>query len=428
MINVAIIDDGISDQKFIIKTIKEHIIVDDDRIIRNAYPYIDEFSHGSICAALLTANKDEFCITSIGMLCDEHNGEISIKSAMNALKICLDLDIEILLLSWGIVDYTCYYDMLDIINDIYDKGIVIIAAAEPSEKMTIPACYSNVLGVMYSPYCKNSRGYRFIDNSISGTDVLVDVNENVIMRDGTTNNYSKASSYAVPVLCSKMLGQISEMRELCEIKKKNGILKEKGFDWMVDPLIIICSEEKRIILDDMVIFGSYTVLNLYPPSEQVNLTSIIEHCRKAKDVIIVDCISDGDSMFGIEKEFLEIISSTNIALLSDNIYFSKYLNDVSKHRLYLSSGIESKTVVQNAVNKDIKVIEVKYRDEQELRRILTKDEDLLYVSFDKLHMLYGVDYVPKKFQTNQELLNKYLSNLSYIYNKNEIYIIKEECL
>ena len=44
LINIAIVDDGINDQCFYINSIKEHIVVDNDIIVRNASLNNDKFS------------------------------------------------------------------------------------------------------------------------------------------------------------------------------------------------------------------------------------------------------------------------------------------------------------------------------------------------------------------------------------------------
>ena len=428
MINIAIVDDGINDQCFYINSIKEHIVVDNDIIVRNASLNNDKYSHGSVCAAILTSKTDVFSITSISMKYDKAIGGYYINSLITSLKLCLILDIDIVHLSLGTMDSSYYYDILEIINELQKKGIIVVAAIDLSERITIPACYSNVLGVMYSPFVKNQEGFRFISNSISGIDVLVNVNERIKMKDGTVTTFDKASSYAVPVICSEIAELLTKMKRLYTIKAKYGVTREKNIDWIDNPLIVIFSREKnKIIIGEFVIYNTYNVINFTLENINIDVSKIVEEYKKVQDIIIVDDFDDEKSMFRFYKKIGDFLSDKNIALLSDNLNLTKYVMSITKGRLYLSTDITSKKLIQNVPNNnDIQIFEEVYKDEGELKNIILRHTDFLYISFEKIHMIYGIDYVPVEIQRSHKLLQKYISNLSYIYGKNQICIIKKK--
>ena len=176
-----------------------------------------------------------------------------------------------------------------LINKLSKKGVVIVAAADSSEKLTIPACYSNVLSVMYSPYVKDPKGYRYISNSISGVDVLVNVNEEIKMKDGTVTFFKEASSYAVPVICFEISKLLSQPERHYITKAKHGIIREKYIDWIDNPLIIVFSrEEGEKIVDDFVMFNTYTVFNVTHSSIGIDLPELYEAYAKAQDIVIID--------------------------------------------------------------------------------------------------------------------------------------------
>lgn len=433
MINIAIIDDGISDVGFYINSVKEHIIVDNERVIRDASMSINKYSHGSICAAILTKSC-AVNIISISMKYDKEIGGYNIKSFITSLELCLTLDIDILHLSIGVMDTSYYYDMLGIINKLSRKGVVIVAAADPTEKLTLPSCYSNVLGVMFSPYVRSPKGFRFINNSISGIDALVNVNEQIITNDGDVVRFSGASSYAVPVICCEISKELSQLKESCiftdmvttMIKTENGIRSEKNIDWVNNPLIIIFSQNKsEEIIDDFVIYSEYTVINVNPSCFSEDMPKVLRTLKKAKDVIIVDNLDNEGELIRFFTNFRITLSQKNIALLSDNPYLAEFILSISKKRVYLSINIASKTLIQNSPVTPRRIIK-EYKDENELRNILLKNPECLFVSFEKLHILYGIDYIPVELQKDLVLLDKYISYLSYIHGNHNVCIIHRQ--
>ena len=433
MINIAIIDDGISDVGFYINSVKEHIFVDNETVIRNTSMAVNKYSHGSICAAILTKSC-AVNITSISMKYDKKIGGYNIKSLITSLELCLTLDIDILHLSIGIMDTSYYYDLLGIINDLSRKGVVIVAAADPTEKITLPSCYSNVLSVMFSPYVRNPKGFRYINTSISGIDILVNVDKRIETKDGSFVRFTGASSYAVPVICCEVSKELSQLKKSCKfldmvmtmIKTKNGIRGEKNIDWINNPLIMIFSHNKgEKIIDDFVIYSEYTVININPSRFSDDIKKVTGILKKTKDVIVVDDLENESELIQFFTKFRSTLSLKNIALLSDSSYLAEYILGISKGRVYLSTNIASKALIQNSPVIPNRIIK-EYIDEDELRKIVLENPKYLYISFEKLHILYGIDYVPNELQKDQVLLNKYISYLSYIHGNHNVCIIQRQ--
>lgn len=426
MISIAIIDDGINDKCFQIDNIIEHIIIDNTTIIRNASTNADKYSHGSICAAILSKSTNVFNIISIGMKYDEAIGGYNITSFITALKLCLSLDIDLLHLSLGVMDYSYYYDILKVINAIHDKGVLIIAAYNMTERITIPACFSNVLGVMHSPYIKNTLPFKFIDYSICGADVIVNVKEIIRLKDGTVSCFDKASSYAVPLICSEIAKKPSKIEQLHELKAKSGVKFEKSIDWIANPLILVFAEEKIDILDELIIFHNYTVINAFNLNFERDFTKFINDFKDINDIIIFDDKNVAINILTNNTEICDFIFQRNLALFVEDNSFVEYVLKHLKGRIFSSTEICKKTLIQNKANSDIQISWEIYKKENEIKDILLNSSNTLYVSYEKKHILYGIEYIPEVIRKSKKSFKKYVANLAYIHNLSKVCVIKKQ--
>lgn len=430
MINIAIIDDGVSDQCFYIDNIVKHIVIDkNNNVIRNSANMADKYSHGSICAAILSKNIKELNIISISLPYSELVEGIQIDALITALKLCLSLEINILHLSLGITDYSYYFDLLKIINELNQKGILIIGACNILEKITMPACFSNVIGVMYSPYVKNKPPFRFLDNSICGADVLVNIKEVVTQKDGINTCFEKQSSYAVPYVCSEIAKLLSHTKTLKEIKNKYNIKFEKNIDWIDTPLILIFSNENINLLKNLIVFDNYEIMNLlFSDPEKNKFKELANKVQNSIDIIIIGCQTENINRLEIKNEIKELLNEKNVAVCIDDNTFTEFILERVKGRVYSLVEMSKKTLIQNKPNQDITILWKSYHDEAEIEDILTENNNMLFVSCETIHILYGLEYIPKAIQNSVPTLYKYVSNLAYAYNLDSVCIIKKERL
>ena len=168
MVRIAIIDDGICTEEYNILPIVENIVVDEDGKVFRAMSTdtVNDIKgwHGTICAAIISKHCKDAELINIIMSADHVDNTISAMSLYSALELCLSLNVDIINISAGIIDIAYYYDFLNIINRLYKNNIYIVAASSIDERITIPASYSNVIGVLYSETVEMN-GYR-IDNSL----------------------------------------------------------------------------------------------------------------------------------------------------------------------------------------------------------------------------------------------------------------------
>lgn len=428
MFNIAIIDDGVNDECFKINGISEYITIENNNVIRNAPNKADKYSHGSVCAAILSKHIKNMKITSICLPYDESIDGYQINSLLTALNLCLSLEINILHLSLGVMDYSYYYDILKIINKIHKRGVLIIAACNKAEKITIPACFSNVLGVMYSPYVKNTLPFKFLDHLICGADVIVDIKEDIILKDGTINCFEMESSYAVPLICSEVAKALPNINNLQEIKNKYGIRYEKSLDWMENPLILIISDNNVEIFNELIMFDNYHLINLIYANLDKELSKLKDKLKDVRDIIIIDYQSNDINIYRIKNEIRNLVYNKNVAICVDDDSFSSYILENMEGRMYLLTEMSKKTLIQNKPSCDITISWKLYREENEVEYILLHGNNTLFLSCETIHILYGIEYIPKSIQKSKTALYKYVSNMAYVYNLDAVCILKKEIL
>ncbi len=207
---VAIIDDEINQDIITDVSIKKTFL----KIEGNAESL--GFSHSTKIVSILKAVASEFEVLNIVIMEKDAHG--TIEGIADALKICLEEEVDIVSMSLGTTKLSEYYYLKDYIKKLNQKGVLIVSALNNNSHMTIPACMNTVLGVRYDHLGllpKNS--IRYSKNDFLNIEFVVNYNFKQIDEDIYPSN-----SFAVPIVVGKIIN--------C-IKKQDYFKADKIFDF-----------------------------------------------------------------------------------------------------------------------------------------------------------------------------------------------------
>lgn len=207
---IAIIDDEIN-EKYVKNVLIEKIYVINNMNITNN---IENTHSTKILAILNKMAKVDFQVVNI-IVFDEGKST-TIKSLQTALQICLDLDINIICMSLGTTRISEYDFMRNEIMQLYQKGVLLVAALNNDYHITLPACVKQVLGVRYD-HLENTQFNRMIYSENDALNI-----ECVVQYDfEKLDNYIiPSNSFALPIL----VGQIINKCKREDLKDKSKVL------------------------------------------------------------------------------------------------------------------------------------------------------------------------------------------------------------
>lgn len=146
MINVCIIDDGI-DEKFLKKSMLYDFEVSENSIVTKKICLPERRkSHGTICARIICKYSPNASISSIRLHTDSERASRS-KHLLTALDYCRHMDIDIIHMSLGSTAYSDIDSIHKVIQELSERGVIIIAACNNKNTFTVPACLPEVIGV-----------------------------------------------------------------------------------------------------------------------------------------------------------------------------------------------------------------------------------------------------------------------------------------
>lgn len=163
--------------------------------------------HGSICAAILKKYNKESEIISIQIL--NENGRTDIQNLVVALEWCIHQEIPVISLSAGSMDIDDEKCLQDIVSELTEKKIVLVAAANNSNTVTYPASMKGVVGVKCD-----------LSNTLSPEEIFVDVKDirNIEVTVGTLKDCEDLkeyrlgfhNSFVVPYVSAKVAGLLEQ--------------------------------------------------------------------------------------------------------------------------------------------------------------------------------------------------------------------------
>lgn len=209
MVDIAVIDNGVSQDLILNKTVTKSVSFCDKKEDKNGL-----FLHGTIVSLIIVKYLKECNIISIRIL--DNNGTGSIGYLEDAFKWCVSNGVYIVNLSFGT---TCFQDKKKIqrcINYYANKGLCIIAAAANNGFVTYPASFSNVIGVVNYESANDALfNWRHL-----GIDVWSKSNHSILIQNKRIETPA-GNSYAAPYITA-LIGSIisgQEKYNVCEVKK-----------------------------------------------------------------------------------------------------------------------------------------------------------------------------------------------------------------
>lgn len=199
---ITIIDDGVSTAST--PSLLFSLYVNTHGLIRTFKGYIDPLSHGNICSAIIQKYSPYAQIGSIKIL-NSNTKKGDCFKLKKAISWCIEHNVKIIHLSLGTVSASDYSSLLNIINQAYKNGIIIISACKNGTNFSYPASFSNVIGVQCDPqlqgdaYYAKIPNYHGIDFSSSASHKLKELHSTPY--HGLT---PICNSYAAPVITAKV--------------------------------------------------------------------------------------------------------------------------------------------------------------------------------------------------------------------------------
>lgn len=255
MVKVAVIDDGVGNEVCCYK----HYSVKNGYIVEYT-PRFNYLSHGTICAYILSKTKREIEIIDIQVF---HGNKADYNDIACALKKCIELDIDVVNMSFGTTNYIHYSYIKGAIQELLDRDIFIVSAFSNSYMVSFPAACKNIFGVR-SGTGNNMKNGEFGFNLCSGLEL-----ENCLVAHQNSINYNSnklntnGNSYAASVITGVivkllmrnpglnfqgMLFELVKEAELEECKCKNiKRICDTLDNQIMTPVVGVCCPHKNIV-------------------------------------------------------------------------------------------------------------------------------------------------------------------------------------
>jgi hypothetical protein len=420
MVRIALIDNGISKAVFSKLHIAHQIELRTEHTGYDAEYRAD--SHAAVCATILNKHIPDVQIVSIVLRQNKDNVAIDDWSIIQALDMCLTLDVRIVHLSVGTHNTELYQEFGDCLSQLEAKGIVTVCAGDPRGIITLPAYVSNCISVMYSPLLRHGDILPLVEN-IGNIDLLVNHVETVEV-DGVTVEVGKSSSHSVSYVCAAVANAYKDKSLRQSVVKSGfGINYEHGLYWLNAARIITLSKRQNPVAKELMILDRSTV------------ECVI--CRTAKEGIS-EAIQRLDAMGGGESYLICLADDFDDGQeyakpMRGNHRFSVcQLSAFAQNQLpntagvyvlsdYVSVAVPSMTRAQrfqvsaHDVSDDREVLEIIKSIDTEANYVIATDQ--------KHHMLYGYEYVPPQMRHTKSELDKRLREIANAYRVDLIYLL-----
>lgn len=152
MINIGILDSGIDLNH---STLKETKIT--NSFLNGFEKFEDSLGHGTICANLISSIESNICLHNIKIF-DKQLITTPLK-IQNAIRWCIDNNIDIIHISASINDPDYFYEFNDLCQEAFDNNILIVAAADNHGRASLPAYLNSVIGVGSAKNIKEDEFY-----------------------------------------------------------------------------------------------------------------------------------------------------------------------------------------------------------------------------------------------------------------------------
>ncbi|MCL2112253.1 MAG: S8 family serine peptidase [Clostridiales bacterium] len=205
-ISIAVIDDGVSNKK--INDLAFDLIVDASLSVkcRRANRSGDD-SHGTVCAQIIRKYAPDSIIGSIKILNSKTKAGY-VERLEAALLWCAKNNVSIVNLSLGSTQSQDYKPLKSIIDFVYSKRVIVVAAINNQNTVSYPASFPNVIGVcadfaigegMHYVVAPDVRGINVYASSFHGNQFIS----------------IQGNSFAVPLVTAKIYDILKKAKTPC---------------------------------------------------------------------------------------------------------------------------------------------------------------------------------------------------------------------
>lgn len=198
-INIVIIDDGVNEKLYGIGPLNYNIqILPDLTVIdRKDYDGLAP-SHGTLCAGIIRKYDGNAAIGSIKILNDDTQKGVK-QQLIRALHWCAEHDLRLVNLSLGTIDFRDFEEIKECVNEVADKGLIIVAACNNKNVYTVPACLTNAIGVVCKKIYTDAQ-YKFLPYSFDGIDIAASGRHFLSDAFGKGSYTDPSNSFAAPLI------------------------------------------------------------------------------------------------------------------------------------------------------------------------------------------------------------------------------------
>ncbi|WP_025692365.1 S8 family serine peptidase [Paenibacillus zanthoxyli] len=370
-IDICIIDDGINEDIFNIGALKYNKEITENLLITTNRKHYDQhlLSHGTVCAGIIKKNAPAAKLSSVKILQKREKIDGSVHQLIKALYWCAENNIRIVNLSLGTTYFRDFADVTYCINEVTERGLIVIAACNNNKLFTLPACLTNVIGVKSSEALMPNQ-YIFNPYPADGIEVITSGRQTIPRINGENFETRNSNSFAASFITS-MVYQILRRKPNLGVE---GIKKEL-YDYSegdnkedYNPYLTISTDwiKQNTVLDITnlsqrgnhigTILTNASTLNLNSISfvEGDNLIDGQERLKIWNSAFYEECINAWLDQQETEIELpIPVLSinglpGTNILLRLNELfhkdgYYSKLISDNSKYAIhnfeYLPNGV-----------------------------------------------------------------------------------------
>ncbi|MUG23708.1 S8 family serine peptidase [Paenibacillus macerans] len=379
-LKIAIIDSGINGQWFDLHSFEREIEIDSELQTVEETEAGPQSIHGTLCAAIIEKYSKYKQIYSVKIL--NERGKATSKQLAAAITWCIENDIKIINMSVGSTDRQDYDLIKQVVNQAYNKGIIIIAAASNRGDMTYPAAFSNTIGVKCDRnHILNFSQYIYDCSSLDGTEVIANGRHRLTNRLGDTIATDASNSYAAPLVTALVSNMLYHQPTLTlqELKYKlmdsstlvlggpKTLIKNcKDLDWIQGAIVYVLENSEQTYNVQHYCFNVYDIVKF-------NLDKVCKSSFKnsIKDQILKDlkAFEEADTLifvstvYGEKAICWERVLDTqwlkycikNIVIIDDNRGPSQQEESRGDINIWHPSYHKKYDMVQPSISNDISV-------------------------------------------------------------------------
>lgn len=418
---IAVIDDGINVDFYTnISMVKKSIEIDKRCNITEYRNSKIEYSHGTVCAAIISKYTKDAIINSVKIL--NKSNKTTGRQLVKAIEWCLENNIGIVSLSLGSTDINEKKDIYKTINRAINDGMIIVAASSNNDKITYPASFSNVIGVKALRDQSEYEGYIYNYSSVDGVDILAPSVHKLINYFEEEESI-RCNSFAAPYITAQIHSMIKKCyvrylpleikymllekaRNYKEVKEEN--ILNQHLEWICRAIIFNIGDNKSFNAEDEAyIFNAVQEEFIYE-EDRFKILEIIEtyinkYNSKDYDTIVIKDFNN--RRFNLNF-FAKNLSNYNKGLVYINDYCEnkEYLKVAYRNNIWFTGMYQCfNNKLQKNINIDIPIILVVGEKEYGIPSSLKLAEIFklqgyrcgLYSDIS-LCELYGMDFLPSK--------------------------------